>query len=348
MASIQPSRLNKALRSSSPAHIVTASNSSVKGASRPSSPRLHSSNSNHQPYPNQLRSNPTNINSIKQRHINNSITNPSSTASSRSRSSSRPTSPSPITGPSGTAIKHGHSLSAAAPYPHHTSVHPPLRLLTTATCLDTLTCLVSAQSPPHSPTFSSFALPKSNPGSTSSRANSILDGIQSALGGALSASSPPHSSGTIKSSSSAYSAAKESLADFSIAASRRSHPSHQGVPSESVGVTRSRSHYVSFPNFDEVDFVDVAMVEDDGDEDDAQDWSGPDSPPEGQHPMMDTTADNMGQSSSSSLDEKMMRPIGGGHGYERMTLGMPTSPSQHWLLQLETYHEQRVNNGVEA
>lgn len=346
MASIQPSRLNKALRSPSPAHIVTTSNSSVKGASRPSSPRPHSSNSNHQPYPNQLRSTSSNINSIKQRHINTSIGNPS-TASKRSRSSSRPTSPSPITGSSGTTIKHGHSLSAAAPYPHHTSVHPPLRLLTTATCLDTLTCLVSAQSPPHSPTFSSFALPKSTSGSTSSRANSILDGIQSALGGALSASSPPHSSGTIKSSSSSYSAAKESLADFSIAASKRSSPSsnHPGVPSESVGVTRSRSHYVSFPNFDEVDFVDVAMVDDDGDEDDGQDWSGPDSPPEGQHPMMDTTTTaDMGQ--SSSLDEKMMRPIG--HGYERMTLGMPTSPSQHWLLQLETYHEQRVNNGVEA
>ncbi|KAF9951887.1 hypothetical protein BGZ72_006685 [Mortierella alpina] len=344
MASIQPSRLNKALRSPSPAHIVTASSSSTKGASRPSSPRPHSSNSNHQPYPNQLRSTSASINNIKQRHINNSITNPS-TASSRSRSSSRPTSPSPLTGSSGTAIKHGHSLSAAAPYPHHTSVHPPLRLLTTATCLDTLTCLVSAQSPPHSPTFSSFALPKSSSGSTSSRANSILDGIQSALGGALSASSPPHSSGTIKSSSSSYSAAKESLADFSIAASRRSSNHHngssQGVASESVGVTRSRSHYVSFPNFDEVDFVDVAMVDDDGDEDDAQDWSGPDSPPEGQHPMMDT---DMAQ--SSSLDEKMMRPIG--HGYENMTLGMPTSPSQHWLLQLETYHEQRVHNGVEA
>ncbi|CAO3570555.1 unnamed protein product [Mortierella alpina] len=357
MASNQPSRLNKTLRSSSPAHIVTASNSLVKGASRPSSPRPHSSNSNHQPYPNQLRSTPANINSIKPRHITHSI---SSTASHRSRSSSRPTSPSPITGSSGTTtIKHGHSLSAAAPYPHHTSVHPPLRLLTTATCLDTLTCLVSAQSPPHSPTFSSFALPKSSSGSTSSRANSILDGIQSALGGALSASSPPHSTGTIKSSSSAYSAAKESLADFSIAASKRSQYSNygtttsQGVPSESVGVTRSRSHYVSFPNFDEVDFVDVAMVEDDGEEDDAQDWSGPDSPPEGQHPMMDTTTTTTadGRSSSSSggglLDEKMMRPIGG-HGYESMTLGMPTSPSQHWLLQLETYHEQRVSNGVEA
>jgi len=117
-----------------------------------------------------------------------------------------------------------------------------------------------------------------------------------------------------------------------------------------VGVTRSRSHYVSFPNFDEVDFVDVAMVEDDGEEDDAQDWSGPDSPPEGQHPMMDTTttaADGRSSSGGGLLDEKMMRPIGG-HGYESMTLGMPTSPSQHWLLQLETYHEQRVSNGVEA
>ncbi|KAF9964658.1 hypothetical protein BGZ70_006119 [Mortierella alpina] len=271
MASNQPSRLNKTLRSSSPAHIVTASNSSVKGASRPSSPRPHSSNSNHQPYRNQLRSTPASIHSIKHRPITNSI---NSTASSRSRSSSRPTSPSPITGPSGTAIK--HALAARA-----------------------------------------------------------VERIRSSMG------SRAHS---------------ESLADFSIAASKRGQYSSygttntsQGVPSESVGVTRSRSHYVSFPNFDEVDFVDVAMVEDDGEEDDAQDWSGPDSPPEGQHPMMDTTTADMENSSSGgSLDEKMMRPIGG-HGYESMTLvGMPTSPSQHWLLQLETYHEQRVSNGVEA
>ncbi|KAG0257098.1 hypothetical protein BG011_004179 [Mortierella polycephala] len=242
---------------------------------------------------------------------------------------------------SGTAIKRG-------PYPTP-SIHPPLRLLTTATCLDTLTTLVSAQSPPHSPTFSSFALPKSSSGSTSSRSNSILDGIQSALGGSPSSSSPPHPSNILKSSSSTYSAAKESLADFSIAPSKRA-PTNNDTTGHTRpgGVVRSRSNYVSFPNFDEVDFVDVAMVDDldEDDDDEHQDWSGPDSPPEGQGPLlMDGTLDH------SVLDEKIMRADvqnqgliggtgGGGRRGPRPGLRMPTSPSQHWLLQLETYQER--------
>lgn len=98
---------------------------------------------------------------------------------------------------------------------------------------------------------------------------------------------------------------------------------------------RSRSNYVSFPNFDEVDFVDVAMVEDkeedDEDEDDHPGWAGPDSPPEGQR---------------APLDEKTMRSAMAamdGRTDPRISLGMPTSPSQHWLLQLETYQALQVN-----
>ncbi|KAF9339544.1 hypothetical protein BGZ91_005599 [Linnemannia elongata] len=233
------------------------------------------------------------------------------------------------------SIKHGHSLSSSTTisYPHP-SIHPPLRLLTTATCIAACTSLISAQSPPHSPTFAPFAVPESS--SSSSRANSILDGIQNALGGALTASSPPNSTASIRTSSS-YSAAKESLADFSIAASSKRS---QSVPASSQndtnlestgGVIRSRSNYVSFPNFDEVDFVDVAMVEDkeedDEDEDDHPGWAGPDSPPEGQRAM----------------DEKTMRSALDGRTDPRIGLGMPTSPSQHWLLQLETYQALQVN-----
>ncbi|KAF9086485.1 hypothetical protein BGX23_008834 [Mortierella sp. AD031] len=240
------------------------------------------------------------------------------------------------------SFKHGHSLSSSTTisYPHP-SIHPPLRLLTTATCLEACTSLISAQSPPHSPTFAPFGVPKSSSGSSSSRANSILDGIQNALGGALTASSPPNSNstGSIRTTSS-YSAAKESLADFSIAASKRSPSSSQNNAlgdnglEPSGGVIRSRSNYVSFPNFDEVDFVDVAMVDDveeeDDDEDDHPGWAGPDSPPEGQRAMMDSRLVHQ------SLNEKTMRD-------PRVGFGMPTSPSQHWLLQLETYQELRVN-----
>ncbi|KAF9904683.1 hypothetical protein EC991_002430 [Linnemannia zychae] len=243
--------------------------------------------------------------------------------------------------------QHGHSLSSATTisYPHP-SIHPPLRLLTTATCIEACTSLISAQSPPHSPTFTPFVVPsstKSSAGSSSSRANSILDGIQNALGGALAtASSPPHSATSIRTSNS-YSAAKESLADFSIAASKRSNSSpavssiNESSQQSSGGVIRSRSNYVSFPNFDEVDFVDVAMVDDneeDDDEDDHPGWAGPDSPPEGQQPsMMD-----------SRLNEKTMRSAGLDNRSDlRKSLGMPTSPSQHWLLQLETYQALQVN-----
>ncbi|KAF9545273.1 hypothetical protein EC957_011147 [Mortierella hygrophila] len=235
-------------------------------------------------------------------------------------------------------IKHGHSLSSATTisYPHP-SIHPPLRLLTTATCIAACTSLISAQSPPHSPTFAPFAVPESS--SSSSRANSILDGIQTALGGALTASSPPNSTASIRTSSS-YSAAKESLADFSIAASSKRS---QSVPTSSQndrslesggGVIRSRSNYVSFPNFDEVDFVDVAMVEDkeedDEDEDDHPGWAGPDSPPEGQRALDEKTM----RSTLSAMD---------GRTDPRIGRGMPTSPSQHWLLQLETYQALQVN-----
>ncbi|KAF8952153.1 hypothetical protein BGZ46_003641 [Entomortierella lignicola] len=243
------------------------------------------------------------------------------------------------TGTTAPTTKHGHSLSSSCTisYPHP-SIHPPLRLLTTATCLDTLTCLVSAQSPPHSPTFTAVGLPKSTTsgGGSSSRASSILDGI---LGGALGSSSPPTSSGTMKSS---YSAAQESLADFSIAASKRSisasstsnsvasyNQQDNKTDCQMGGVIRSRSNYVSFPNFDDIDFVDVTMVEDREEDDDEADWSGPDSPPEGQRP--------------SIMEEKMMRPID-----SRSSFGMPTTtPSQHWLLQLENYHELHVN-GVQV
>ncbi|KAF9126154.1 hypothetical protein BGW39_006839 [Mortierella sp. 14UC] len=242
--------------------------------------------------------------------------------------------------------QHGHSLSSATTisYPHP-SIHPPLRLLTTATCIEACTSLISAQSPPHSPTFAPFVVSsaKSSAGSSSSRANSILDGIQSALGGALAnASSPPHSTASIRTSNS-YSAAKESLADFSIAASKRPNSSpaasstNESSLQSSGDVIRSRSNYVSFPNFDEVDFVDVAMVDDneeDDDEDDHPGWAGPDSPPEGQQPSMMDSRLNEKTMRSASLDTR---------SDPRKSLGMPTSPSHHWLLQLETYQALQVN-----
>ncbi|KAF9186035.1 hypothetical protein BGZ51_002279 [Haplosporangium sp. Z 767] len=368
----------KPLRPTSPRTRINH-NSPVKGASKPTSPRIqtgpnyknitNSSNGvstspvqQHQPYLNQSRSTAGSVGSsisidTKQKHT--------------SSAKSRPASPSPVTMSSGTAIKHGHSLSisttsitpntinpistvssplsASAPGPYPTpSTHPPLRLLTTATCLDTLTTLVSAQSPPHSPTFSSFALPKSSSGSISSRSNSILDGIQSAFSGALSSSSPPYSSNTLKSSSSTYSAAKESLADFSIAPSKRS-PTSSNSSNESKGynksggVVRSRSNYVSFPNFDEVDFVDVAMVDDldEDDDDEQQDWSGPDSPPEGQGPtLMDQNVLNEKMMRTDVQDQCLIGGTGGGRRDPRLGLGMSMSPSQHWLLQLETYQER--------
>lgn len=67
--------------------------------------------------------------------------------------------------------------------------------------------------------------------------------------------------------------------------------------------------------------------EDDEDEDDHPGWAGPDSPPEGQRAM----------------DEKTMRSALDGRTDPRIGLGMPTSPSQHWLLQLETYQALQVN-----
>ncbi|KAF9971222.1 hypothetical protein BGZ65_010560 [Modicella reniformis] len=196
------------------------------------------------------------------------------------------------------------------------------------------------KSPPHSPTFKPLALPTSCSASSSSRAGSILDGI---LGSALSGSSPPKSSNSVKTLPS-YSAARESLADFSIAPSKRSGAFH-GSSSDKAeptrrGVVRSRSNYVSFPSFDDIDFVDVAMVEDfegDDDEDDHPDWRGPDSPPEGQEATMVATSDPHAQD-SVGLDEKLMKSA----GYLNR-VSMPTTPSQHWLLQLETYHELRVN-----
>ncbi|KAF9928228.1 hypothetical protein FBU30_002542 [Linnemannia zychae] len=244
-------------------------------------------------------------------------------------------------------VKHGHSLSSVTTisYPHP-SIHPPLRLLTKATCIEACTTLVSAQSPPHSPTFSPFSLPKSSAGSSSSRASSILDGIQNALGGA---SSPPTAT-SIRSSNS-YSAAMESLADFSIAASttKRSNSTPIVTPTDSEessgGVVRSRSNYVSFPNFDDVDFVEVAMVDDNEEEEDEDDhpgWAGPNSPPEDQQTMMDSRL----VSDQTVLNEKTMRSALSaidGRTDPRMGLGMPTSPSQHWLLQLETYQALQVN-----
>ncbi|KAG0353597.1 hypothetical protein BGZ54_002178, partial [Gamsiella multidivaricata] len=333
----------------------STNNTQIKGSSRPSSPRTQHT---HQPYSNQLRS---------VTHINTSATttiakpkytasSPVTTMGSPTKSSTIPSYSSHTPMPASTT-RHRHSLSASSTisYPHP-AIHPPLRLLTTATCPDTYTCLVSAQSPPHSPTFSSLSLVKSSPSSSGSgsRASSILDGIQSALG-----VSPPSSSGTMKSSST-YSAAKESLADFSIAPSKRSTAGQQSNKRGNStgggvggGVVRSRSNYVSFPNFDEVDFVDVTMV-DDTDDDDETDWTGPDSPPEGQRAaMMETTSHGY-----DDMDEKLVRPalggdvldgLGGfgGRGAQlkdpRRSLGMPTSPSQHWLLQLETYHELRMN-----
>ncbi|KAF8938115.1 hypothetical protein BGZ58_001562 [Dissophora ornata] len=305
----------------------------IKASSRPSSPRLQQ---NYQPYSNQLRSttSPTTTTTAKPLYASSIVNSPSSPTPTMMSAQ-----PSYSSTPAGT-IKHGRKLSASSSisYPHP-SIHPPLRLLTTATCLDTYTCLVSAQSPPHSPTFTALSLPKSSASSigSGSRANSILDGIQSAIGGALGSSSPPSSSGALKSSST-YSAAKESLADFSIPASKRSSSNGSQKSNNSGdrmgGVVRSRSNYVSFPNFDEVDFVDVAMVDDN--EDDDEDWAGPDSPPEGQQTMM-----------QGDMDEKLMQgSLGAGQPIDpRIGLGMPTSPSQHWLLQLETCHELRVNGG---
>ncbi|KAG0093491.1 hypothetical protein BGZ93_007565 [Podila epicladia] len=285
-------------------------------SSRPSSPRLQQS---HQPYPNSKTS--------------------QAAAKVQSSYASRPSSPAP----SSTSAKGVHTYSPSYP---HASIHPPLRLLTTATCIETITSLVSAQSPPHSPTFSSFGLPKSS--SASSRANSILDGIQSALGGGLSSpttSSPSSSTIKVPVSSSSYSAAKDSLADFSIPPSKRITNIPEGH--DGPGVIRSRSNYVSFPNFDEIDFVDVSMVhnyeeeeraEQDGEEDeedeedDQPSWSEP-----GSLPDMSLHDDRMRVASSS------MGSMGSSSGGR----GMPLSPSQHWLLQLETYHELRVN-GVEV
>ncbi|KAF9111144.1 hypothetical protein BGX27_005352, partial [Mortierella sp. AM989] len=315
----------------------THTNNQIKGPSKPSSPpRMQYS---HQPYSNQSRSTSSNtIVTNNHKYINNN-TGSSPTSRSSYGMSSQASIPLGIA----STTKHGHSSNTIS-YPHP-SIHPPLRLLTTATCLETFTCLVSAQSPPHSPTFTAISLPKSvSPGSgaSGSRSSSILDGIQSALGGALgSSSSPPTSAGTMKNS---YSAAKESLADFSIAASKRSTNSASSYSSNNNnnnetgsndchmgGVIRSRSNYVSFPNFDDIDFVDVAMVEDkeEDDEDDHPDWYGPDSPPEGQRPTI--------------MEEKMMRPMTD----SRIGLGMPTSPSRHWLLQLENFHELHVN-GVQV
>ncbi|GJJ71152.1 hypothetical protein EMPS_03502 [Entomortierella parvispora] len=343
-------------------------------ASGPSPPRLQPSSladiAAHRPYHSQPRlastssSNTTtttttttasskNINIINNNKSNSNHTNPSNINGYMitSAATSRTTSPTPASAVKPGNAKHVHTLSSNICYPHP-STHPPLRLLTTATCLDTLTSLISAQSPPHSPTFSSFAVPQSTGsrnGSTSSRANSILDGIQNALGAA---SSPP-TAGSIKQSSS-YSAAKDSLADFSIAASKRGSNNGSNKTgtskskySESGGVIRS--NYVSFPNFDDIDFVDVAMVDDDEEEEDQNDWSGPDSPPEGQRSMMD----NNGHI-NNSLDEKSMRSIYQSHpvGFDPemrramengISMGMPTRPSDQWLLQLETYHELRVN-----
>ncbi|KAG0023928.1 hypothetical protein BGZ81_007896 [Podila clonocystis] len=286
-------------------------------SSRPSSPRLQQS---HQPYPNNKTS--------------------QAAAKVQSTYASRPSSPSPST----TSAKGLHTYSPSYP---HASIHPPLRLLTTATCIETITSLVSAQSPPQSPTFSSFGLAKSS--STSSRANSILDGIQSALvGGGLSAptsSSLSSSSIKVPVASSSYSAAKDSLADFSIPPSKRITNSPEGH--DGPGVIRSRSNYVSFPNFDEIDFVDVSMVhnyeveeraEQDGEEDEEDEeddqpaWSEP-----GSLPDMSLHDDRMRAASIGSMGST-------GSGGQ---IGMPLSPSQHWLLQLETYHELRVN-GVEV
>ncbi|KAF9392918.1 hypothetical protein CPB97_007444 [Podila verticillata] len=279
--------------------------------SRPSSPRLQQS---HQPYPN--------------------IKTSQAAAKVQSSYASRPSSPASST------PKSLHTYSPSYP---HASIHPPLRLLTTATCIETITSLVSAQSPPHSPTFSSFSLPKSS--SSNSRANSILDGIQSALGGSLpspTSSSPSSSTIKVPVSSSSYSAAKDSLADFSIPPSKRSINNNSPESHDGQGVIRSRSNFVSFPNFDEIDFVDVSMVdnyeeqeraeqdgeEDEDEEDDQPAWSELGSLPD----------DRMRASSIGSL---------GSVGSSGGRIGMPLSPSQHWLLQLETYHELRVN-GVEV
>ncbi|KAF9427543.1 hypothetical protein BGZ94_004714 [Podila epigama] len=287
-------------------------------------------------------------------------------------------------------------------YPH-AAIHPPLRLLTTATCLETLTTLVSAQSPPHSPTYSSFSLPQEKAPSTSqpsSRASSILDGIQSALTAASASASAASATTTTSaasiaastasliasnfltsltkpsvtnSSSSTYSAAKDSLADFSIPASKRK-PIHAATKSSSttstaaakdssdtsLGVIRSRSNYVSFPNFDDIDFVDVAMVhnyeneeraeqegeDEEDEEDDADDhpvWSEP-----GSLPDMASSLSLSHSSNSSAHGYTYAHPnVVHTHRGQGQIGGMPLSPSQHWLLQLEAGHEFKTN-GIEA
>ncbi|KAF9429940.1 hypothetical protein BGZ76_001051 [Entomortierella beljakovae] len=333
--------------------------SQIKGSSKPSSPpRSHYGN---QLYSNQTKSSSNNsiVSSSGRKYSSSSInTNlgPSSSTTTTATTTTATTSSymipyqASMSAAAGIASipKHGHSLSASSStisYPHP-STHPPLRLLTTATCLETLTCLVSAQSPPHSPTFSAIGVPKSGTSGTGSRASSILDGI---LGATLGSSSPPTSSGTMKNSSS-YSAAKEILSDFSIPPSKRSNSvssyasgnnKNESDFNMNGGVIRSRSNYVSFPNFDDIDFVDVTMVEDreEDDDEDQADWYGPDSPPEGQrHSVMEEKLSN----SSRHIDSRMNMNMN-----MNMSMGMPTAPSQHWLLQLENFHELHVN-GVQV
>jgi len=86
------------------------------------------------------------------------------------------------------------------------------------------------------------------------------------------------------------------------------------------------------------------MVDDleEEEDDDHPDWRGPDSPPEGQEATMVVTG--LPHAQQQGMDEKLVKsnPMD-----PRLSLAMPTSPSQHWLLQLETYHELRVN-GVQV
>ncbi|KAF9976460.1 hypothetical protein BGZ73_008528 [Actinomortierella ambigua] len=196
------------------------------------------------------------------------------------------------------ACSHAHAHAPLSSVMLSPVDHPPLRLLTAASCLESFTTLVSAQSPPHSPTFpalnfhsitaspvltSSAVSAASIPSAPSSRASSIMDGIQTAMlgGGQGASTTPPSWQSNAALHPPQHSAAKESLSrvhrahqqhqqrlttsrnGLEAGASRQEEEDEKSTPA----MPRSRSDYFSFPSFEDVDFVYVAMEEANEEED---------------------------------------------------------------------------------
>ncbi|KAF9162144.1 hypothetical protein DFQ26_003830 [Actinomortierella ambigua] len=315
-------------------------------------------------------------------------TSPVLPSSSSSSSSSNSTIGSPTVSPrpaplrvSTVACSHAHihaPLSSAMLSPVD---HPPLRLLTAASCLESFTTLVSAKSPPHSPTFTAMTAFHGTAGSPisassavsaasvssapSSRASSIMDGIQTTLLGAGHGATAT-ASVCASTHHPQHSAAKESLSRVHRAHQQHEYLQRQGAWTTSrsgaeVGalghdhhdndndndessvsaMPRSRSDYFSFPSFEDVDFVYVAMEQEDGEEEDEDEYENKDEEHDKKKKKGKQDEEDDAHAEESTRVKKRMRGNDEKHGpWKAQNHALQLNHSYHSQQQQQQHHQQ--------